>query len=133
MVDYHFVIMSPLCIRSLPLFKNYFFCLLVFSFACTFDGWVLIFIYSVFLIWVNLYTRCRNPSLGLMTKARAYKGAGQEGSPRIWEECENGHSHSQVSSHVGNWSLGGLPNLHRVIARVKTHRIKEFFISLKSY
>jgi hypothetical protein len=26
---------------------------------------------------------CRNPSLGLVTKARACKGVGQEGSPRI--------------------------------------------------
>jgi hypothetical protein len=26
---------------------------------------------------------CRNPSLGLVTNARAYKGAGQKGSPRV--------------------------------------------------
>jgi hypothetical protein len=43
---------------------------------------------------------CRNPSLGLTTKARAYKGMGQEGSPGITfhapesvGECENEHSH----------------------------------------
>ncbi len=29
------------------------------------------------------YLLCRNPSLGLATKARACKGAGQKGSPRI--------------------------------------------------
>jgi hypothetical protein len=48
-------------------------------------------------------------------------------------ECENGHSHSQVNSHFGSWSPGGLSNLQRVIARVKTHFIKELFISLKRY
>ncbi len=55
---------------------------------------------------------CRNPSLGLVTKARAYKGVGQEGSPGVWEsvgECGNEHSHSQVSSHFGSWSPGGFP------------------------
>ncbi len=31
-------------------------------------------------IWESL---CRNPSLGLAIKARAYKVAGQEGSPRV--------------------------------------------------
>jgi hypothetical protein len=26
-------------------------------------------------------------------------------------ECENEHSHAQMSSHVGSWSFDGLPNL----------------------
>jgi hypothetical protein len=30
---------------------------------------------------ISLGVRCRNPSFGLKTKVRAYKGAGQEGSP----------------------------------------------------
>jgi hypothetical protein len=44
---------------------------------------------------------CRNPSLGLMTKASAYKGAGQEGSPKITyhapmsaRECEGMNRHT---------------------------------------
>jgi hypothetical protein len=43
---------------------------------------------------------CRNRSLGLMTKARAYKSAGQEGSsggtsyiPRSAGECERMNPH----------------------------------------
>ncbi len=55
--------------------------------------------------------KCCNPSLGLTTKARGCKVAGQEGDPgalhmllgmqRVW-----GHeaSHSQVNSHVRSWS-----------------------------
>ncbi len=44
---------------------------------------------------------CRNPNLGLVTKARAYKGAGQEGNPRITfhargtvGECEGMNLHT---------------------------------------
>jgi hypothetical protein len=54
---------------------------------------------------------CHNPSLGLATKARGCKVAGQVGDPgalhmfpgvqRVWG---NEPSHSQVNSHVGNWS-----------------------------
>jgi hypothetical protein len=54
---------------------------------------------------------CRNPSLGLATKARGCKVAGQVGDPgalhmlpgvqRVWR---NEPSHSQVNSHVGSWS-----------------------------
>ncbi len=61
----------------------------------------------------------RNHSFGLATKARACKGAGQEGSlgvtshalesgRKVWR---NEPSHSQVSSHFGSWSLDGLSNL----------------------
>jgi hypothetical protein len=31
----------------------------------------------------EVHTRCRNPSLRLATKVRAYKVVGQEGSPRV--------------------------------------------------
>jgi hypothetical protein len=41
-------------------------------------------------------------------------------------------SHSQMNSHFGSWSPNGLLNLHREIARVKTHWIEEFLISLES-
>jgi hypothetical protein len=48
--------------------------------------------------------------------------------PRVWR---NEHSHSQVSSHFGSWSAGGLPKFQRAIARVKTHWIEELIISLE--
>jgi hypothetical protein len=38
-----------------------------------------------------------------------------------------------VSSHLESWSLDGLSNLQRAIARVKTHWIEEFLISLKIF
>ncbi len=62
----------------------------------------------------NLY--CRNPSLGLATKARGCKVAGQVGDlgalhmlPRVQRVWENEPSHSQVNSHVGSWSLERTP------------------------
>jgi hypothetical protein len=33
-----------------------------------------------------------------------------------------------VNSHFGSWSPGGLPNLQRTIAKVKTHWIEKFLI-----
>ncbi len=49
----------------------------------------------------GLYPKCRNPSLGLMTKARAYKVTGQERSPRVAshapessKECEGMNPHT---------------------------------------
>jgi hypothetical protein len=38
-----------------------------------------------------------------------------------------------MNSHVGRWRPNGLSNLQSKIARVKTHWLKEFFISLESY
>jgi hypothetical protein len=62
-------------------------------------------------IILEVGTHCRNPSLGLATKARGCKVAGQVGDPgafhmlpgvqRMWG---NEPSHSQVNSHVGSWS-----------------------------
>ncbi len=52
---------------------------------------------------------------------------------RSVRECEHEDPHSQMSSHFGSWSLGGLPNLHKAIVKVKTPRIEEFFISSKKY
>jgi hypothetical protein len=67
---------------------------------------------------------CHNLSFGLVIKARACKGAGQEKSPRVTYhapgnvgEWKNEHSHSQMSSHFGNWSFDGLPNLQKIIVR----------------
>jgi len=82
--------------------------------------------------------KCRNPSLGLATKARACEGVGQEGGLAITfhalgsaNECEGMKPHSQVSSHFGSWSPSGLPNFQKTITRVKTHCIKKIVISLE--
>jgi hypothetical protein len=55
--------------------------------------------------------QCHNPSLGLATKARGCKVAGQVGDPgalhmlpRVQRVWGNEPSHSQVNSHVGSWS-----------------------------
>jgi hypothetical protein len=86
----------------------------------------------------ELFQNYRNPSLGLVTKAKACKGVGQERSPRVTSyvpqsvgEWRNEHSHSQVSSHFGSWNPDGLPDFQREIAKVKTHWIEKFFISLQ--
>jgi hypothetical protein len=42
-------------------------------------------------------------------------------------------SHSQMNSHVGSCSPGGLPNFQRTISGVKTQWIEEFFLSFKIY
>jgi hypothetical protein len=76
---------------------------------------------------------CCNPSLGLVTKARVCKSAGQERSPGVWESVRMNTHTPKWTSIIGNWSPGGLPKLQRVITRVKTPRLVEFFISLKRY
>jgi len=38
-----------------------------------------------------------------------------------------------VNSHVGSWSPGGLSNVQKAIARVKTQWFEEFFIPLERY
>ncbi len=52
---------------------------------------------------------------------------------RSVKECEHEDPHSQMNSHFGSWSPGGLLNLQRTIAKVKTPCIEEFFISSKKY
>jgi hypothetical protein len=55
---------------------------------------------NIIRVWIGK-GMCRNPSLGLVTKARACKGAGQEGSPgvtfhapRSVGECEGMNPHT---------------------------------------
>jgi hypothetical protein len=73
---------------------------------------------------------CRNPSLGLATKVRDCKVAGQEGSLGVMahafgsaRECEG------IDSHTPR----GLLNVQREISGVKTPWIEDLFISLESY
>jgi len=72
-----------------------------------------------------------------VTKARACKVTGQEGSPGVTlhapgsvGKCEGMNPHT---SELPLWefSLGGLPNFQRVIAGVKIQWIEEFLISWK--
>jgi hypothetical protein len=66
------------------------------------------------------------PRQGLV-KVRAKREAMSVG------ECENKHSHSQMNSHVGSWSPGGLPKFQRVISKGQTPHLEELFISLEIY
>jgi len=45
--------------------------------------------------------------------------------------CEGMKLHTPREFHFGSWSPGGLLNLQRAIAGVKTQWLKEFFISLE--
>jgi hypothetical protein len=91
--------------------------------------------------------KCHNPSLGFATKASACKGAGQEGNPRVtshvpWSvgECERMNLHTPKWALIlgvgvpmdSRWTPNGFLNVQRAIAKVKTHWIEEFFISLES-
>jgi len=81
---------------------------------------------------------CCNPSLGLATKAKVCKVAGQEGNwesqhiPGSVKKCEGMNPHTPREFHLGNWSPSGLLNLQRGIAGVKTQWLEEFFISMES-
>ncbi len=89
------------------------------------------------LLMIVTYLSCRNPSLGLVTKASGYKVVGQEGSSKVMlhapgsaRKCEGIDLHTpKGNSHFGSWSLGGFPNVQRAIAGAKTQWIEEFFIS----
>jgi len=62
------------------------------------------------------------------------QGCKPRGKPGSEGKCEgNEPSHSQRSFHFGSWSPGGLLNVQKTIARVKSQWLKEFFIPLKSY
>jgi hypothetical protein len=86
-------------------------------------------------LWRWPHFHCRNPNLGPVTKARAYKGGGQEWSSwvtfhalRTMGECDGMNFHTPKRVPI----LGvGLLNLHRVIIGVKTNWIMDFLISLK--
>jgi hypothetical protein len=91
-------------------------------------------------IWCD-HNQCRNPSLGLTTKAKGLQGCGPRGRPgshftcfRECKECEG------MNPHTPKWPpmLGvivpkRLPNFQSVISRVKTSHIEDFFIPLESY
>jgi hypothetical protein len=72
-----------------------------------------------------------------MTKAKAWKGVGQECNPRItfallgvWG---NEPTHFQVDSHFGSWNPYGVLNFQKSISWVKIHWIKKFLIPLENF
>jgi hypothetical protein len=78
------------------------------------------------------YFMCHDLSLGLVTKARAWKGAGwnatRESRSHFWECGKmwgNKPTHSQVDSHFGSSSLDGLPIIQRVVWKIKIHWIED--------
>ncbi len=81
------------------------------------------------------------PSLRLMTKARAYKVANQKGSsgvtfcaPRSAKECEGANPHTpKLTPIMGVGIPNGLSSLQKAITRVKTHHYEKFIISLEIY
>jgi hypothetical protein len=83
---------------------------------------------------------CRNPNLGLATKARGLQGCGPKKGPRSHFTCsreckkfEGMNPHTpKGTSMLGVGVPKGLPNCKSAIARVVTHRLEEFFISLES-
>jgi hypothetical protein len=50
----------------------------------------------------------------------------------VWDNVEGMNPHTPREFYFGSWSLGGLSNLQRAIAGVKTQWFEEFFISLES-
>jgi hypothetical protein len=69
-----------------------------------------------------------------VTKAWACKVARQEKKPRSERKHEGMNPHTPKGAfHLGTWSFGGLSNVQKTIARVKTRWIEEFLIPLESY
>ncbi len=76
-----------------------------------------------------------DPNLGLMTKAKAWKGADQKCNLgitfallRMWK---NQPTHFQLNSHIRSWNPYGVLNIQKGILGVKTYWIKEFFVPLE--
>ncbi len=87
-----------------------------------------------------LKDHCCNPNLGLATKVKAYKGAGQEGSmgvtshvPGSAKECE-GNPHTSKELPLWELEYRWIPESSKGDCRgVKTQWIEEFIISLERY
>jgi hypothetical protein len=85
--------------------------------------------------WLYKLWKCCNPSLGLTTKAKACKSAGQERSPWVWESVRmNTHTPKWTSILFGSWGPGWFSELQRAIARFKNPLPWwSSFISLENY
>jgi hypothetical protein len=92
------------------------------------------------MVVILLMVICRNPSLGFVTKTRACKVAGQEGTSRIMLHAPgSAREYEGIDPHTpkGTPTLGiGVlvdSRMFKAIVGVKTQWIKELFISLESY
>ncbi len=61
------------------------------------------------------------------------RGKHESHTSHFWECRRMWGNEFAHSSHFGNWSLDGFPNLQKNISRVKIHWIKKFFISLEIF
>jgi hypothetical protein len=80
--------------------------------------------------------KCHNPSIGFVTKAKAWKGVGQKCNPGItfgllgmWRHEP---THSQMDSQFGSWKPHGVSKFQKCILGVKIHWIKKFLVPLKN-
>ncbi len=87
----------------------------------------------------NSPMECHNRSLGLVTKLRGYKVAGQEKDLRVTSHAPRS-AKRVMNPHTLKWTpivgvgvSNGLPNLQSAMAGVKTHQLEKFFISLENY
>jgi hypothetical protein len=101
---------------------------------------MIFFLVNVWFKALSTHPTCRNPNLGLATKAKGVtrlRAKRKPGSHITYSwECKkvwgSEPSHSQGNSHFGRWSPGGLPKFQREISGVKTQWLETFFISLES-
>jgi len=124
-------------------YKHYVYKMLLFLDLFEFNYYIYVFIkltptpiscfiktWYINILLITLYKNVTTLVLG----SRPKQGCGPRKEVQEWKKVwANEPSHSQGSFHLGSWSLGGLPNVHRAIARAKTQWIEELFISLKSY
>jgi hypothetical protein len=87
---------------------------------------------------VEHYYICHSKSVATLTWGmRPRQGLARlwaKKKPRSEGKCEGMNPHiPKGASTLGVWSPGGLSNLQRAIAKVKTQWIEEFFISLEIY
>jgi hypothetical protein len=88
---------------------------------------------------IKHYLLCHDPNLKLMTKAKAWKGAGRECNLRVtfallrvWRnEPTYSQVDSQVDSNFGIWNPYGVLNFQKGISKVKIHWIKNFLYHWK--
>ncbi len=73
----------------------------------------------------------RDQSKGLQGCEPKGKSGITQHTPRSVRRCEGMNPHTPREFHFESWSPGGLPNLQRAIAGVKTQWFEEVFISLE--
>ncbi len=93
------------------------------------------FIFSLVYYEKNNDNCYHNPSLGLVTKARTYKGVPQERSPGVTSHASGVYENVREGTFTflselslweleSQWSPNGVPNFQRAIVGVNTHWIE---------